>query len=84
MYENSTLSQVLQYVYDDCTPAEQQKLERQLAKNDRLYYATAEVMALQRKISAAALEPKQSTIDNIMAYAKRKSAIAAPAAQGEE
>ena len=75
MYENSTLNDVLAYVYDDCSQAQAQQLESQLAKDDRLYYATAEVMALTRKLNHVLLEPKQATLDSIMAYAKAKAVV---------
>ena len=75
MYENSTLNDVLAYIYDDCSPAQTQKIVQQLATDDELYYATAEVMALTRKLDKALLEPKQETLNNIMAYAKSKAVV---------
>lgn len=73
MSENSTLSHVLRYVYDESTAQEARHVEQHLLSNDKLYYATAEVMHLKRLISNAAEQPRQSSLDAIMAYAASKN-----------
>jgi anti-sigma factor RsiW len=73
MSENSTLSHILRYVYDECNPAEAQHVEQHLLSDDRLYNATAEIMHLQRQISSAALEPRHSSLQAIMDYASAKN-----------
>lgn len=75
MSANSTLNQVMRYVYDDCSAQETAAFEGALMTNDRLYYLTAEVIDLQRKISQAKAEPSKQCLDNIMAYAKSRHQI---------
>ena len=75
MSENSTLSQLLRYAYDEGTAAQLAATEKRILKEPRVYSTAAEVVFLRNMVQQAEAEPRQKTLDAIMAYAKAQNVV---------